>query len=91
MNPLDIKILQEILDREKSPEKMNTAFNDLQEACQILYNIYWDANQVIDGSWEINDDGFKNQINRIKDFFDKVGYKYEEYEPEEEFDDEYDN
>lgn len=80
MSPHDIKVLQEILDRE---EKVVTNKEDLlKEACEMLNSLRMDAELALCGDWDKSDEGFETQINMIDEFFFKVDYRAEVYEPE---------
>lgn len=82
MSPHDIKILQEIIDRE---DKVVTNKEDLlKEACEILNSLRIDAEMALCGNWDKSDEGFETQINFIDDFFFKIDYRPEVYEPEDE-------
>ena len=73
MNALDIKILQEIIDKEKvTPRESH-----LKRACQLLSNIREDAYMALSNTWDRSDSGFKAQIDLIEELFKEIGYNYE--------------
>lgn len=64
-----------------------TTEEKLKEACEIINTLRIDAEMALCGDWDKGDEGFESQINLIDDFFYKIDYRAEVYEPEDDDDD----
>jgi hypothetical protein len=64
-------------------EKLHQQQELLKEACEILNTLRIDAEMALYRDWDKSDEGFEAQIDKIDDFFFKVDYRAEVYEPEE--------
>jgi|LakMenE01Jun11ns_1017448.scaffolds.fasta_scaffold9958435_13 hypothetical protein len=63
-------------------EKLHQTEQHLKESCEILNTLRIDAEMALCGDWDKSDEGFETHINMIDDFFFKVDYRAEVYEPE---------
>ena len=55
----------------------------LYKACDLLNVLRTDALMALSGEWNKSDGGFEAQIQLIEKYFDEIGFKYDEYTPEE--------